>query len=88
MDIYRTWEIHPNKEPDLHFNDWTEGFKDAEKLDIPLYLNNKSYMMGWYNSKGMIDGYHNYSSLFHDNIEYYMSYIEGYQSAQYEKSCH
>ena len=88
MSIYLTWKINPNKKPDMAFNDWTEGFKDAEKIENPKYPDNKGYMMGWYNSKGMSDGYDAKPHSFDGSPEFYQTYLEGYQDAEYEIRCH
>ncbi len=88
MSIYQTWKINPNKKPDLHFNDWTEGFRDPGEILNPKYPNNKGYMMGWYNSKGMTDGYNARPHSFDGSPEFYQSYLSGYQDAEYERSCH
>ena len=88
MDYYESWEINPLHKSDLHFNDWTVGFRDAEKRKTPKYPKNKGYMMGWYHSKGMADGYNAQPNSFDGSPEFCQSYLEGYQDAEYERSCH
>lgn len=88
LDCFNSWKINPEKKPDLNWNDWTEGFKDAENLDKPNYLENQYYMMGWYNSKGMQDGYKNNPRKYFPDQDCQDSYFQGYEDAKYERSCH
>ena len=60
MSTYPTsWEIHPDKQPDLTYDDWHRGFSDADDRLYPQHPHNQAYMMGWLECFGMDAGYAN-----------------------------
>lgn len=78
-----TWLINPDKEGDLTFDDWHEGFRDCHEKKFPQHLNNQAYMEGWCNCLGMDAGYQNFGAFL--DCE---SFMDGYRDAQYERHCH
>jgi len=78
-----SWEIHPDKRPDLHYDDWHQGFSDSHDRLYPQHPHNQAYMMGWLHCFGMLAGYANQLPTVNDE-----SYLEGYEQAQFERICH
>jgi len=78
-----SWEIHPDKQPDLTYDDWHRGFSDAGDRLYPQYPHNQAYMMGWLECFGMLAGYANQLPTVNDE-----SYLQGYEQAQFERICH
>lgn len=83
MSYRKSWQINPTQKPDLHYDDWHEGFRNACDRIYPKYPTNRAYMMGWLNALGMQAGYENQLPTVNDE-----SYLEGYEDAQFERSCH
>lgn len=78
-----SWEIHPDKKPDLHYDDWHRGFIDSSNRLYPQYPHNQAYMMGWLEAFGMDAGYANQMPTVNDE-----NYLQGYENAQFERICH
>jgi hypothetical protein len=78
-----SWLIHPEKQPDLHYDDWHQGFRDSSDRDYPKHPENQAYMMGWLEALGMKAGYANQLPTVNDE-----NYLEGYEQAQFERICH
>lgn len=78
-----TWQIYPDKQPDLLYDDWTQGFNDAHDRLYPQYSHNQAYMAGWLHCFGMEAGYQNLVVTVNDE-----NYLEGYEQAQFERICH
>ena len=84
MSTYPTsWEIHPDKQPDLTYDDWHRGFSDADDRLYPQHPHNQAYMMGWLECFGMDAGYANQLLTISDE-----NYLQGYENAQFERICH
>lgn len=84
MSTYPTsWEIHPDKKPDLTYDDWHRGFSDSHDRLYRQHPHNQAYMMGWLECFGMLAGYANELPTVNDE-----NYLEGYEQAQFERICH
>lgn len=83
MNHLNSWKIHPDKQPDLLYDDWTQGFSDAHDRLYPQHPHNQAYMMGWLRCFGMDAGYANQMPTVSDE-----NYLEGYEQAQFERICH
>ncbi|QSJ14147.1 hypothetical protein JYQ62_19610 [Nostoc sp. UHCC 0702] len=77
-----TYLINPDKEGELNFDDWHEGFSDCSDKKFPQHLDNQAYIQGWCKALGMEAGY--------QNIEAFLdckAFVDGYEEAQYECHC-
>ena len=78
-----SWEIHPDKQSDLTYDDWHQGFSDSHDRLYPQHSHNQAYMMGWLECLGMDAGYANQLPTVNDE-----NYLQGYENAQFERICH
>ncbi len=83
LEYIKSWKINPDKEPDLHYDDWHQGFSDATDFKFPSYPANIPYMMGWMQALGMQAGYDSSPPAINEK-----NYLEGYSQGKYERECH
>ncbi|WP_373534234.1 hypothetical protein [Microcoleus sp.] len=83
MSTYITsWNINPDKKPDLNYDDWHQGFSDVTDRKFPEYPVNIAYMQGWIEGLGMQAGHDGSSPAINEK-----SYLSGYGQGCYERSC-
>ncbi|MEG4396496.1 hypothetical protein [Microcoleus sp. BROC3] len=77
-----SWNIYPNKKPDLSYDDWHIGFSDGDDRKFPAYPVNIAYMRGWLMALGMQAGYDGSQPAINEEF-----YLEGYAQGKYERDC-